>query len=124
VILDNGKSRLCFPWIEHDIELADLQDPKFLPTETTDHTSNWFDKQRFEFNDIQMRHIQPSTLESGPDLDPPAHSVAPATEARSLGILGSGAMSSGSYGGHPMIMKYLAARKLHQEARAVHGNDP
>ena len=117
VILDNGKSRHRFPWIANDIGLADLKDPKFLPMATDDHTSNWFDKEHFETLRFEMRHnFQPSTLDriwisqhtqwlllakqdpavfSDPEQCLQAHSEA--------------------------ITKYIAARKLHHEAKAAIG---
>ena len=38
-ILDNGMFQHRFPWIAPDIELADLEDPKFLPMDRETHTS-------------------------------------------------------------------------------------
>lgn len=61
-ILNNGMLRHCFPWIAHDVELAGLQDLKFLPMETANHNFNWFDKQHFEFNEFELCRIQPLTL--------------------------------------------------------------
>jgi hypothetical protein len=31
--------------------------------DTADHTSNWFDKQHFEHNELELCRLQPSTLD-------------------------------------------------------------
>jgi hypothetical protein len=115
-ILDNGMSQHRFPWIAPDIELADLEDPKFLPMDRETHTSHWFDREHFEHQNSDR--IQPSTLDQiwisqhtqwlmlqkqDPAVfDDPEQFLQAHTEA---------------------IVKYLAARKLHQEANAADGKD-
>ena len=46
-MLTKGKALHLYPWVEPGMQLADFEDPKFSPMATMEHTSNWFDRQRF-----------------------------------------------------------------------------
>jgi hypothetical protein len=120
-ILDNGKLRHHFPWIAHDIELADLRDPKFFfPIETSDHTSNLFDEQHFGVNEFDLRHIQPSTLDQ---IWTSQHTQWLVLQKQEASAFSDPEQCLQAH--TEAIMKYLAARRLNQEAAIVNkGTNP
>jgi hypothetical protein len=108
-----------FPWIAPDIELADLKDPKFRPMETKTHTSNWFDREHFEHQNFDLRRIQPPTLDQ--------IWISQHTQWVMLKKQDRRIVDPAVFDDHKQclqayteaIEKYLAARKLHQEANAA-----
>jgi hypothetical protein len=118
-ILDNGMSQHRFSWIAPDIELADLNDPKFRPVDTETHTSNWFDREHFEHQNSDLRRIQPSTLDQ---IWISQHTQWLMLQKQDPAVFDDPEQCLQAH--MEAIVKYLAARKLHQEAKAVDGKDP
>ena len=59
-MLEKGKALHLYPWVEKGMHLADFEDPKFSPMTTMEHTSNWFDRERFAESMHELYFLRPT----------------------------------------------------------------
>jgi hypothetical protein len=103
------------------------RDPKFLPMDTADHTSNWFDKQHFEHNEFELCRLQPSTLDRiWISQHTQTNPVALAQEAGTLGILGESRILSNVFRptrrpSASTLQEGSYTRKLKSSMKMIHG---